>query len=420
MFFYLKCYKTSNVTYLLKHILKEVISILSIYTLWLFIFLLIALLLKLLDIKKNYIICFLITILIVLFVINLESSIGAAIAGAKLAFTAILPTIFPFTVICNLLICYDGITLYSKILGPLICKPLGLSNNCSFPIVASFICGYPLGAKYASDIYNLGFIHKKEYERLLNIASNSGPIFILGAISVSMLNDIRYGYILLIANYLSTIIIGIITRNKKDIKNIPSKKANFENKPFGTNLKFAIEGALNTTLNISAFVILFSVIISIIKSNTLISAAFINLSQYFNSTSEIIYNLLLGSIEFTNGAKLIASINIAINLKLSLISFILCFSSLSIIAQVASFVSKDNPNFKKYIFFKFIQGIIGFIITFISSNIILKSIQTFNSNYSYNSNIITLKTFFLILTLLIATLIFTIIVKKLKLKLHSS
>ncbi|MBS5949606.1 MAG: sporulation integral membrane protein YlbJ [Clostridium sp.] len=392
----------------------------NIYILWLLIFLLIALLLKLLDIKKNYIVCFLITFLIILFVINLESSIGAAISGAKLAFTAILPTIFPFTVICNLLICYDGITLYSKILGPLICKPLGLSNNCSFPIVASFICGYPLGAKYASDIYNLGFIHKKEYERLLNIASNAGPIFILGAISVSMLNDIRYGYILLIANYLSTIIIGIITRKKEDIRNIPSKKVNFENKPFGTNLKFAIEGALNTTLNISAFVILFSVIISIIKSNTLISAAFINLSQYFNSASEIIYNLLLGSIEFTNGAKLIASTNIAISLKLSLISFILCFSSLSIIAQVASFISKDNPNFKKYIFLKFIQGIIGFIITFISSNIILKSIKTFNSNYSYNSNIITLKTFILILSLLIATLIFTITIKKLKLKLHSS
>ena len=239
-------------------------------------------------------------------------------------------------------------------------------------------------------------------------------------ISVSMLNDIRYGYILLIANYLSTIIIGIITRNKKEIKNIPSKKVNFENKAFGTNLKFAIEGALNTTLNISAFVILFSVIISIIKSNTLISAAFINLSQYFNSTSEIIYNLLLGSIEFTNGAKLIASTNIAISLKLSLISFILCFSSLSIIAQVASFISKDNPNFKKYIFLKFIQGIIGFIITFISSNIILKSIETFNSNYSYNSNIITLKTFILILTFLITTLILTITIRKLKLKLHSS
>ncbi|VYT75325.1 sporulation integral membrane protein YlbJ [Clostridium tertium] len=392
----------------------------SIYILWLFIFLLIALLLKFLDIKKNYIICFLISIFIILFVINLESSITAAMNGAKLAFKAILPTIFPFTVICNLLICYDGITLYSKILGPLICKPLGLSNNCSFPIVASFICGYPLGAKYASDIYNLGFIHKKEYERLLNIASNAGPIFILGSISVAMLNNVVYGYILLIANYLSIIIIGLITRRGTHYNTMPDKNIKFENKPFGANLKFAIEGAINTTLNISAFVILFSVIISIIKSNTLISAAFLNLSNYSYIASEILYTLLLGSIEFTNGAKIIASTNIVISLKLSLISFILCFSSLSIIAQVASFISKDNPNFKKYIFLKFIQGILGFIITFISSNVILNSITTFNNNYSYNSNIVTYKTFITILIILTTTLIFTIIVKKLKVKLHSS
>ena len=163
----------------------------SIYILWLFIFLLLVLLFKLLDVKKNYIMCFLITIFIIIFVVNLKTSIDSAINGAKLVVSAILPTIFPFSVICNLLICYDGITLYSKILGPLICKPLGLSKSSSFPLAASFICGYPLGAKYSSDIYKLGYINKDEYERLLNIASNAGPIFILGSVAVAMLNNIN-------------------------------------------------------------------------------------------------------------------------------------------------------------------------------------------------------------------------------------
>ena len=94
----------------------------------------------------------------------------------------------------------------------MICKPLGLSKNCSFPLAASFICGYPLGAKYSSDIYELGYIHKNEYERLLNIASNAGPIFILGSVAASMLYDVKLGYILLIANYLSIIIVGFLTK----------------------------------------------------------------------------------------------------------------------------------------------------------------------------------------------------------------
>ena len=393
----------------------------SIYILWFLIFILIYVLFKLLNVKKNYIISFLITIFIIIFVINLRTSIQSAIVGAKLVVTAILPTIFPFSVICNLLICYDGISLYSKVLGPLICKPLGLSKNSSFPIVASFICGYPLGAKYSSDIYNLGYIHKDEYERLLNIASNAGPIFILGSVAVAMLDNINFGYVLLIANYLSIIIIGLITKkSSKSLNNELINKPIYKESNFGINLKTSIEGAINTTLNVGAFVIIFSVIISIIKSTTSISAAFTFLENLFKLPTGVIYNLFLGSIEFTNGSKLISDLNLSISLKLSIISFILCFSSLSVIAQVSSIVSKDTPNFKKYIFLKLLQGIIGFIITFISSNIILVSVPTFSiaPNYSYET--IMYKLLIPIILFLSISLLISILLKIIKKKLHSS
>ena len=351
----------------------------SIYILWLLILIFSVVLLKLLNPNKNFIVCLLITIFIILFVLNLNSCIEAALNGARLAFTSILPTIFPFSVICNLLISYDGVNIYSKLLGPLICKPLKLSKNCSFPLVASFLCGYPLGAKYASDIYNLGYIDKNEYERLLNIASNAGPIFILGAVSITMLNDIRYGYILLIANYLSSFIIGFLTKSKGNTYIAKtSSKLKDNNDSFGSNLKNALENAINTTLNIFAFIILFSVIINIIKSTTFIKDAFLLLENLFNISNNLFYNIFLGSIEFTNGCKLISLIDMSINLKLSIISFILCFSGLSVFAQVSSIISKDKPNYKKYMYFKLIQGVLGFIITYIFSKLLINSIPTFN------------------------------------------
>ena len=125
--------------------------------LWLFIIIFLLILLKLLKAKKNYIICFFITLFIILFIVNIKLSLKASLNGAKLWFKAILPTSFPFAVICNLLIFYDGITLYSKLLGPLICKPLNLSKNSSFPLTVSFLCGYPLGSKFSSDTYDLGY-----------------------------------------------------------------------------------------------------------------------------------------------------------------------------------------------------------------------------------------------------------------------
>ena len=121
--------------------------------LWLLIIFFSILLIKQLNISKNIIFCVLISILIVLFAANINTCIPAALDGCKLWYKAIVPTTFPFVIICNLLISYNGIELYSKILGPIICRPLGLSKNCSFPIVASILCGYPLGAKYCVDIY---------------------------------------------------------------------------------------------------------------------------------------------------------------------------------------------------------------------------------------------------------------------------
>lgn len=81
--------------------------------------------------------------------------------------------------------------------------------------MVSFLCGYPLGAKYAADLYENDIISFSTFERLVNIASNPGPLFIIGAVGTSMLKNKYLGYILLISCYLSCIAMGIILPNKK-------------------------------------------------------------------------------------------------------------------------------------------------------------------------------------------------------------
>ena len=64
------------------------------------------------------------------------------------------------------------------------------------------------------------------------------------------------------------------------------------------------------------------------KEQILFSERMRYLENLFNLPNGIMYNLLLGSIEFTNGCKLISTLNFSISLKLSIISFILNFSYL--------------------------------------------------------------------------------------------
>lgn len=343
----------------------------SIIFLLVIIFFLLLLLFKLFNKNQNYFMCILITGFIFVFVDNLEGCIDAALIGVNLVVKTIIPTIFPFSVICNLLISYDGVSLYSKILGPILCKPLKLSKSSSFPIVASFLSGYPLGCKYCCDLYSLGYIDRNEFERLLNIASNASPMFIIGSIGATMLGDIKLGFILLIGNYLSAIIVGILTMNhtktSSSMKELPKNNTNTN---FGSALKSALDNGINTTLQVGAFVILFSIIISIIKNNTYISIAFYNIEEFLNLPKYSIYGLFLGSVEFTNGCKLITTLPLTLPFKLAIISFICSFSSLSVIAQISSFVYKYNISIAKYSFIKLIQGIISFSITFIISSLI--------------------------------------------------
>ncbi|MBE6051140.1 MAG: sporulation integral membrane protein YlbJ [Clostridium sp.] len=388
----------------------------SIIFLWLLIIFLLFILFKLINPKKNYIICFFISILIIIFFINLSVAMKAAIEGCKLWFNAILPTLLPFLVICNLLISYDGINLYSKILGPILCRPLGLPSSCSFPLTASILCGYPLGAKYCSDIYNLGYIDKDEYTRLLNIATNCGPLFIIGPVATAMLGNISLSYILLIANYSAPILIGFIFKKRKCTKEQKNKEIFFSSntKNFGENFKNALENSINTTLSIGGFIIIFSVIISIIKNNATINIVLNNITSFFNFPENSLNALFLGSIEITNGCNILASSNITLPFKLACISFLCSFSGLCIIAQVSSFVSKDKISLLRYSIIKFFQGILSFFITLILASSSLISINT-SSTYSLTNASSNIFIFFLPLVILLAlTLILSIIRKSLK------
>ncbi|MDZ5252658.1 sporulation integral membrane protein YlbJ [Clostridium sp. LIBA-8841] len=349
--------------------------------LFLLIIILSIILIKLLKIKSNIIFSLFLTLTVIYFIINPKLSMEASLAGAKLFFYSVLPTMFPFMVICNMIINLDGIKLYSKILGPILCRPLGLSYPCSFALVASFLCGYPLGAKYSTDLYKKGIIRHDEFLHLLNIASNIGPLFLLGAVGTSMLGNSTLGYLLLIPSYLSVVIMGIITKNKKREKKIslPGKDITESKSHYniGEVIKKSIEDASLNILVLCGYVIMFSVVISMVKTLFVSTGTLTSLSSLLNIPEDIFNGLFLGGIEVTNGCNIIASSNLSILSKLSLISFLSSFGGLSIIAQTSSFFYKENVSILKYFLYKVLQGIISFVLMFFIYMIFKNNISVF-------------------------------------------
>lgn len=309
--------------------------------------------------KINAITTFIITILITYLIIFPKSSIDSVINGTDLFMKSVFPTLFPFLILTNILINYGGIDIFGKLLSPIISKPLGISKNSIFPLLISFICGYPLGIKYLNDMYNQQMIKKDEFIRMTNIASNASPLFIIGTVGVSILENKILGYILLFSNYISCLLMSFIlpTKNKTLVTIVPIEKNTSKNN-FGNILKSSLENSLKTCAMVGGFIILFSLLKEIILNNFF--------TQVLTRDLPILKSIIIGILEITNGIKLLSDTNISMQLKLSLISFFCSFSGLCIILQCYSFVYKNNKfKINRYIFLKFVQGVISFILTFL-------------------------------------------------------
>lgn len=349
--------------------------------------------------NKNLVVTIICSLLIIQIILTPKLCIDSALSGARLFFNKVFPSLFPFLILTNVMMCYDGVKIYSKLMGSALCKPLRLPKQCTFVLIVSVLCGYPLGAKYACDLYESGKIDGATFQRLLNIATNASPLFVIGAVGTSMLDSPYLGYLLLLSNTLSCIAMGLLipTRENAFINRAIAEPYvnNKENKNIGNILKESLDNSIKTTLSIGSFVVIFSVIIRIIKSNIIFDIAIAKISTILGFSKNIIEGFILGLIEMTNGCYLISSTSMSMYYKFIIISFLLSFSGFSIISQVYSFTYKYNVSTSRYIKLKFVQGVLSSIISIFiyKISIINVSITTFNNTPKLHTNLLFLTAF---------------------------
>ncbi len=325
-----------------------------------------------LKIGNNILITLVCTLFILSIVLNPEAGLNSALNGVKLFVNSVFISIFPFLVLINIMMYYDGVNIYSKVLGNVLCKPINLPKQCSVVLIISILCGYPLGAKYACDLYENGTIDHDTCERLISIASNPSPLFVIGAIGTSMLNNPGFGLLLLISSYVSCAILAIIIPQKKPIVTIKKSKINNtygKQYTIGHALKSSIDNAFKVSISIGGFIIFFSVISSIIKNNILFDIVSEFICEILKIQKEILQGAFLGLIEMTNGSNLLSSLEFSNMYKLIIISFLITFSGLSIISQTYSITYKYDFSLIKYVKRKLIQGTISSLITLILYNL---------------------------------------------------
>ena len=338
-----------------------------------------------LSLRKN-ILPFLFFLLAICLVIFSKTNLEAAKNGLILWANNVVPSLFPFFVVTELLshtnfIYYVG-KVFDKIMKPLFNVP----GECAFAFIMGLISGYPTGGKIVANLREQGICTKDECDRMLAFTNNSGPLFIISFVGISLFGDTKTGILLLATHVLAGITVGIMLAklSSKNAKNIPllstksvnniSKKEAVTFSNFGKILGKSIQDAISTILMIGGFVVIFSVIISILNQSKLLdlgSQLLKPILSVFGFNLEFAKPILGGIIELTNGVNMASSIPMkAISQNVILCAFLLGFGGISVLFQISALLGKTDLSMKKYIIGKLLQGTIASIYTFLALNFI--------------------------------------------------
>ena len=341
---------------------------------------------KVIKIKRYILPCIflLFTISLVLFS---SSNLNAAKSGLSLWANSVIPSLFPFFVATELLSQTEIPYILGRLLNNIMRPMFNIGGEGSFGLIMGLISGYPIGAKIAVNFRQNNILPKVECERLLSFTNNSGPLFIIGTVGITMFGNSTIGFLLLITHILACFTVGFLFKfwgnSSSFSKTISHSISSSKHIPFsklGSVLAEAISSATSTILMIGGFIVLFSVIISILKASKIIyllSNMVLPLFSFLDLPTQFITPLILGLLEITNGISLISAIKIkAISLNIILTSFLLGLGGSSIFLQVFSITSKSDLSIKPYILGKLLHGIIAAFYTFL----FIKFIPFFNFN----------------------------------------
>ncbi len=331
---------------------------------------------------KEYTISLIVILMFILLILFSKQSLLAAQNGVNLFLNSVLPSIFPFLVVVNILINLDILKKICRFFNPITKKVFNLPGISSLPIAVGLLSGYPIGAKISNDLYEKKLISKNTAEKLLSFTNNSGPLFILSYVGISLYHDTATGILLLLTHIISAISVGIIFGmfSKKNTdrfcideqyeRYISSNNSNIKkNISFSQIVIDSVKNSVNTILVIGGFIIFFSVIIELLENSNffyILSLPINNLLVLLGLPTNLTIPTLQGLVEITNSLEALSNVtNANYVYKVSLSAFILGIGGISIYMQTLAIIIDNNLSTKKYILGKLLQGIIAFILTYL-------------------------------------------------------
>lgn len=289
---------------------------------------------------KNTLFTFLIIYILYFFIRYPEESLAASTHGMKLWLNTLIPTLLPFIILTGILIKTDSIDKIFQKLHTLWEFLFGLSPQGTYAFFLGILCGYPMGAKITSDLYENNKISRREAHYLLTFANNASPAFIVNYLYLicfkkntplhQIIGILFFSMILCMIFFRFIVFRNHTFTSENTTKSITAKRLKKETSTassFGTTIDVSIMNGFETITRLGGYILLFSIISAII--------------MHHDFLPEYIRLFLSGSAELTTGLYKLSVSDIPYHLKTTASISLTAFGGFCILAQTRSVLNKQ-------------------------------------------------------------------------------
>lgn len=276
---------------------------------------------------------------------NSEAAISFMRRGLRLCAETVIPSLFPFMVISELLVASGAGEFVGRLFSRPMQKLFGVSGASVCAILLGALCGFPIGAKTAVALYDRGAIDRDELERLLTFCNNTSSAFLISAVGASLWSSRRFGVGLYCIQLGAAALIGLVGRRRQRdttpiVQTPPPLTGGM------TIFTRAVASSATGMLVVCAYVTFFS---------SVIGALGVVLDGI--SPSPILDALLFGFFELSSGVSAAASLDNPIVGAL-LTAFTAGWSGLSVHFQIMSLTDGRGISHRPYLIAKAVQGLL--------------------------------------------------------------
>ena len=315
--------------------------------------------------KKTLLTCLLL-FLIALLIIYPNLCLKAAQDGLLLWFNKVLPSLLPFMIFINLLVPLDGLKKMITAADRFTKRIWRLPGYSFFAFLMGLLGSYPMGAKTVKTLYKEGKLSQSDAELTLCFSNNCGPLFIIATVGTAMFHSTTLGYFLLFVHILSALLMSIcLTRfHQTPPDQHLINESRQDPPPFTTILNHGVMNAMDTILCVGGYIILFSVLLTLLTKTPLLAAitSHLHLPDSFQAW---LTALIASLLEISNGSFVLSTLQPTNIYVIALVSSCINFGGLCIFCQTL-YVLDDCLPTGKYLLSKLIQAFFSFALTLLS------------------------------------------------------